>query len=419
LLRIFYIFWREYWGNITRRSYLIFTFGFPIFMIATPLIGGIVLAFAIWSALPATDPRPVGIVDQANLFAHAESQPSDPVGIIFYTDTQAATDALANNQIQAYYQIPADYWASGEVLLIYDQAPTEQVDGMVTGWIRAQVRAKAPQELLKRLDRGPNISHHGLTNASTFAQTDMAEPVLVYLVLYFVRLAGAFTASYMFDSIAGEANDRTLEIMITSVSPFQFVTGKLLGLLAVGLTQIGMWGGAILLVAVGGSWLLGVDLLGFLLSWEHLGLMISVLLATYLMDQILAAALGLLRVSGGAGNVLFNTINAVVGISLIYAAYFVPRNPDSVLAVAASLFPLTAPLVMLIRVVVSEVPAWQIAASMILLWGTNLLGLFWLRRLLKANLVAGSTGFELRHWLKARFVDLKAAVQLKVSGMSF
>ena len=195
--------------------------------------------------------------------------------------------------------------------------------------------------------------------------------------------------------------------MITSVSPFQFVTGKLLGLLAVGLTQIGMWGGAVLVFALGGSFLMGVDFLGFLSSWEHLGLMVNVLLATYLMDQILAAAMGLLRVSGGAGNLLFSTINSVVGISLIYAAYFVPRNPDSPLAVAASLRPLTAPLVLLIRVVVSDVPTWQIILSLALLWGTNLWGLFWLRQLLKANLVANSTSFKFRDWVKQWLAGLR------------
>ncbi|MFN8455639.1 MAG: hypothetical protein U0401_13395 [Anaerolineae bacterium] len=53
-----------------------------------------------------------------------------------------------------------------------------------------------------------------------------------------------------------------------------------------------------------------------------------------------------------------------------------PRNPNSLLAVAASLFPLTAPLVLLVRVVVSEVPAWQVMLSQILLWGSSLALLF-------------------------------------------
>ena len=278
---------------------------------------------------------------------------------------------------------------------------------MVSHWIESQVQAKVPVHILARIEAGPDIAHHGLVvESEAYTEADFIEPVLVYLVIYFVRLAGSFTASYMFDSIASESEERTLEIMVTTVSPLQFVIGKLFGLLAVGVTQIGMWVGAILVIAIGASRLLNLDLLASLLAWEHLGLMLSVLLATYLLDQILAAAMGLLRVSGGAGNLLFSTINTVVGISLIYAAYFVPRNPDTPLAIIASLVPLTAPLVLLIRVVVSHVPLWQIILSQAFLWGSCLAGIFWLRRLLKTNLLNDRQPFRLRNYLKNRLVNV-------------
>jgi ABC-2 type transport system permease protein len=82
----------------------------------------------------------------------------------------------------------------------------------------------------------------------------------------------------------------------------------------------------------------------------------------------------------------------------------VPANPHTPIAIATSLFPLTAPLVLLVRVVVSEVPAWQISLSQALLWGSSLAGVFWLRRLLRANLVASTTPFSLRAWLKQKVV---------------
>ncbi|MFN8455638.1 MAG: ABC transporter permease [Anaerolineae bacterium] len=127
-------------------------------------------------------------------------------------------------------------------------------------------------------------------------------------LIYFMRLGGSFTAEYMFGSIVSEASDRTLEIVLSSVSPLQFLLGKLLGLLAVGLTQLGLWGGVVLALSLGTSALLGFDLTGFLLTWEHLGLMLSVLLGAYLLDQMLAAALGLLKVSGGAGSLFYSSL---------------------------------------------------------------------------------------------------------------
>lgn len=406
MTRIGRIFWHEYWGHITRRSYLLFTFGFPVFFMTVPLAGGVILYLAIRAAMPPTDPRPIGLIDQPGILADAPA-PSNPVSVERFASSQTAAAALARGQIQAYYDIQPDYWETGEVVSTYEVAPSEAVDRMVTDWLRGHIRAQAPPLLLARLDAGADIFHRDLAGRRGYALDGMTQMVIVYLLIYFVRLGGSFTAEYMFGSIASEAWDRTLEILLTSVSPLQFLLGKLLGLLAVGLTQLTLWGGAVLALSLGTSALLGLDLTGFLLTWEHLGLLVSMLLAAYVLDQMLAAGLGLVRVSGGAGSMLFSTINAIVGLGLLYATYFVPRNPHTLLAVAASLFPLTAPVVLLVRVVVTEVPAWQVTLSQILLWGSSVTSLIWLRRLLQTNLVAHSTPFSLHPWLKQKFARSK------------
>lgn len=400
MTRIGRIFWREYWFHLTRRSYLLLTIGFPLFMLSAPIAGGIVLLLAIRAAMPPTDPRPIGLIDQPGILAEATTTPDQPVAVRRFANSEEAAAALASGDIQAYYDIQPDYWQTGQVVVTYQTAPSEDVDGMLSQWLRTQIRSRASPEILARLSSGSTIIHRDLAGVRGYSLNNMTEVVIVFLLIYFMRLGGSFTAEYMFGSIAGEASDRTLEILLTSVSPLQFLLGKLLGLLAVGLTQLGLWAGVALVLSLGTGALFGLDLTGFLLNWEHLGLLISVLLAAYVLDQVLAAALGLLRVSGGAGSLLYSSVGYITGIGLIYAAYFVPRNPHTLLAVFTSLFPPTAPLVLLVRVVVSEVPAWQIALSQLLLWSSSVLCFFWLSRLLRANLVANTTPFELRGWLK-------------------
>ena len=131
------------------------------------------------------------------------------------------------------------------------------------------------------------------------------------------------------------------------------------------------------------------------------------LLGAYVLDQILAASAGMMRVSGGAGPQLFNMFNWATGLGLVYAAYFVPRNPDTGLAIAASLFPLTSPIVLLVRVVASEVPIWQQLFSQLCLWLTIIAGLFWLRQLLRRNLVANPPRFNSWHWLKRQWQQVR------------
>ncbi|MCB0213034.1 MAG: ABC transporter permease [Anaerolineae bacterium] len=407
-MRILHIFWREYWGNITRPSYLLFTFGFPLFIVALPLGGGLALALALRSALPPTDPRPVGLVDQAHVVDNASTPPHDPVEVLLFDDVDTAKQALSQETIQAYYHIPVDYWETGQVIIAYQVAPTPPIDSMIGHWIEDQIKAKAPARILARVGTGPSITHQGLAGDSPrFDDMSMIAPIVVFVVIYMSRLISTFTASYMFDSITNEAEDRTLEILITTVTPFQFVLGKFFGLLAVGLTQIGMWFGAAAAIVFGVGYVWGIDVISPVLTWPYLSLVISVLAATYLIDQILAAALGLKRISSGSGHLLFNTINMVLTIALLYAMYFVPRHPDAPVAVAASLFPLTASVFLLLRVVISEVPIWQIVLSQCLLWASVVVGMFWLRELLQANLVANARPTTWQAIFNDRWRDLK------------
>jgi len=403
--RIWHVLWREFWGHITRRSYLIFTFGFPAFIIIIPMLGGLTLALMVASAIPPTDPRPVGLVDQAGLTDGAPDAPDHTVEIRLYSSLETAEAALAEGEIQAYYHLPPDYWQTGQVKIIYRQPPTGEIDSAVGGWLGQQVRSRAPPDVLAQLNREARITHQNARGESVFDLEDLLAAALVFGLAYFVQLGGSFTANYMFDSVASESWDRTIEIVLTSISPMQFLVGKVIGLLGVGLSQLLAWllvGGTIILW---GSARLGFDLAGIIFGWDYFGLIVSVLLATYVTNQLLAAAIGLLHMNSGSGPLFFNTLNWVSGIGFLYATILVPRNPNTPLAIVASMLPVAAPIVLLVRLVVSEVPAWQLVIGQVIMWGVNIASLFWLRHLLKTNLVAYAPRFKLWPWLRRRLAN--------------
>jgi ABC-2 type transport system permease protein len=398
--RIWLIFWHTYWGNIARRGYLLFTFGLPLFLVAVPTLVVFVASLVVRSVIPPTSPLPVGVVDESAVFADPASYNNDPVAMIAYTSTTDAAIALSDGDIQAYYHIPPSYWQTGEVVLTYAVAPSQEVRDMFDRWVRLQIRERVPEHILDRYYAPNRISHQSLTSQESFTEENMVEWVLVFVLVYLVRSAGLFTSGYMYDSIASESRQRTIEIILTSVSSLQFIVGKFSGLLLVGLTQLTIWGSGLFLAAVVGTAVFNINLIEILTTWEHLPLVISMLLGAYILDQIIAAAAGMMRVSGGAGPQLFNTFSLATGLALVYAAYFLPRSPDTPLAVATSLIPLTSPIVLLVRIVASEVPSWQIILSQILLWGSSILGLWGLRYLLRMNMVSYAARFEMRRWLK-------------------
>lgn len=399
--RIWLLFWQTYGGNVTRPGYLIFTFGLPLFIITIPVVISLIGFLVIRAALPEVDPRPVGLVDETGWFK--AELPEGVVPVERFVDPAGAEQALTTGDIQAYYHISDSYWETGEVNLIYAVAPVTEIDGMIEWWLTIQLRATVPQPILVRYDNGSEITHLGLEEtAETFSQQNMAEWLVVFALIYFTRSGSLFTAGYMYDSIASEARNRTIEIILTSLSRLEFLVGKLSALMATGLTQLFIWGGGVMVLVAIVARSQGISVWELATQWEHTALVLVMLFSAFVLDQMMAAAGGMLRVSGGAGPQLFNALSWVAGIALIYAAYFVPRNPHAPVAVATSLFPITAPIVMLVRVVASEVPNWQVWLSLAILWSVNLGWLFVLRHLLQRNLVAYAPRFNLRTWFKLR-----------------
>ena len=401
--RTLLVFWRTYWGGITRGSYLIFTLGLPAFFILVPVLGSVILLWVIRSVVLPTDFRPIGVVDESGFFLSPAGAGMTPVEMLGFDTVLGAASALEAGEIQAYYLIPENYLETGEIRLVYETAPSQEVDQMFESWANGQVRAAVPEAIERRYSAGAYFAHEAAGGEAGFSAADYLKFGGIYVVIYFVQVAGSFTSNYMYGTIASEAHDRTIEILLSSVTPRQFLTGKFFGLLGVGMTQLAVWVFPGLL-AVG--WILsrfGEGYLPYLFPWEHTGLVISTLLGAYVLLQVMAAAAGLLRISGGAGPQLFGVLEWAGGLGIVYATYFLPRNPDTVLAVVGSLFPLTAPLVLLIRLVASEVPVWQIVLSQGLLWGTVVLGLWALGGLLRRNLVSYAPRFKVMAWARRIF----------------
>jgi ABC-2 type transport system permease protein len=175
-------------------------------------------------------------------------------------------------------------------------------------------------------------------------------------------------------AIVEEKTSRIFEVMLAVAKPSDLLAGKLLGVGGVGITQIAIWlaGAAIFMgsqlaasiltgdIAIRFSWMEGIFFpIYFVLGFALFSAIFSGLAATCETSQDLQkfmwVAIIPLYTSMGLLPVMIN-------------------DPNSTWSIAASLFPLTSPYVMISRMGMMEVPLWQVGASVILLmlttWGT-------------------------------------------------
>ncbi|HKF50477.1 MAG TPA: ABC transporter permease [Terracidiphilus sp.] len=168
-------------------------------------------------------------------------------------------------------------------------------------------------------------------------------------------------------SIIQEKTSRIFEVMLAAAKPSDLLAGKLIGVGAVGLTQLAIWFAAG--AAIAGSTLAAAMLSGQLaihFSWVE-----GILFAVYfVLGYLLYASLfaGLAASCETEQELQMYTPLAALPIWLSFALiWLVINDPNSIWSIGASLFPATAPIIMMLRMGSQMPPAWQFAVSIAIL----------------------------------------------------
>jgi ABC-2 type transport system permease protein len=224
-----------------------------------------------------------------------------------------------------------------------------------------------------------------------------------YITAMLIYIMIAIYGQMVMRSVLEEKTSRIMEVVISSVRPFQLLMGKLLAVAAIGLTQLLMWA---LLIAALYLWVLAPILLGSgLPSTPADGLPggPSPAAAQAMSGTITAAlqsfdftVLWLLPVYFLGGFLMFGSLYAALAASAdqesdvqsISWVVFVPlilpimampavvAAPSSGLAVWFSQVPFFSPVIMMLRLASSDVPTWQVVMSLLLLVG-GIIGMLW------------------------------------------
>ncbi len=364
----------EFLKTIRRKEFLFMTFIFPLFLAGVAIIPSLLA-----SNTPAEDQR-VGYIDMTGSFDFPESLTNEGFSVgpldvetstitfIKYEESSEAGEDMQSGKISSYLIVPADFLETGVIELYTSEkgmsAPGFELSAELSNIaVDSLLKDNVDEAVLERV-KNPinlklyNVGDDGESSEQGIAEilTDFGLPFITAFLLFFSIFS---SSGYLLRGVAEEKENRIMEVLLSSTTPTELLTGKVMGLGAVGLLQIVIW---LSVIVLGSGYALPVKVEPMLLFLALIYFLLGFLFFAGMMAGIGAVTGSLQESQQVAGIFTFAATFPLVFMQLILT------KPDSPLAVFLSLFPFTSSVSMLFRIGASKVPFYQIAASLFILF---------------------------------------------------
>jgi ABC-2 type transport system permease protein len=300
-------------------------------------------------------------------------------------DVTRVKEEVAARRIDGYLTLetipgevePETTWIAGSSINLVGKAQMESA--VRSALIREQLAERGVPEdqvhgLMKEVKLDTKQLKNGAVVASNSERSFLGAYGLIIILYASVLIYGINVAR----SVVEEKTSRIFEVLLSTASADSLMLGKLLGVGAVGLTQMGIWIGLVVFYAgsamAQSQGIHGLASLG--ITNAELGFFAIFFLGGFYLYSALAAALGS-TVSGEQEVQQFSFILISPLVVSVILLPYVLSNPNSTGAIVLSLLPPFTPIIMYMRICAQMPPAWQVWLSVFLL-SASVLGMVWL-----------------------------------------
>lgn len=398
--KILIIIQREFLKRVRTKGFIILTITMPFIMAALVFV-------PLWlSSIENDEQQKVAVIDPTGVYAKALKASKS----FAFSAQPVITEKMRSEDspYDAVVAISGDLVKNNGKVTIYSH---KEIPGNLLDYIQSKLNETVQKQKLEAtgiagldkiiddVQRDVNMktvkwSKEGDEQASSTYVAIIVGGIFTLLIYIFVITYGGM----VMQSVIEEKTNRIMELLVSSVKPFQLMMGKIIGVMLVGIAQMALWGVMLSIIMTVASVGFGVsqaqsiaagqpmpsptmnmsqdtqELLTAIvnLPYAEIGLMFIIMfVGGYLLYSSFFAA------TGASINEQEDANQFVVPITMItlfglYAAMYSIENTDGPLAFWASLFPLTSPIVMMIRIPFG-VPLWQELLSIALLYASAFL----------------------------------------------
>lgn len=403
---------REYLHRVSKKSFILLTF-------LTPFLFAALVFVPLWlSSIKSDTVKKVAVIDATGLYAPL-FEDTDSYHFVKSDQTLENYKQSGDKEIFAFLNITGNLLQNPGDATIYSekQIPEDlrrMIDNTLSKYLENEKLASFNIPNLKEIIKESQINFKvntikwgddGSENRSSAPIASIVGMIFTFIVYMFIIMYG----NMVMQSVSEEKTNRIVEVMISSVKPFNLMMGKIVGIGFVGLTQVFMWAilttvllGISQFVFFGGSPEVIAESAMATQGMAGSG-MISAVNAEptskimEIMNTINFAEIGFFFILYFIGGyLLYGAIFAAIGSAVdtqedtqqfmapivtfmafaLYAGIYSMQNPDGPLAFWCSMIPFTSPIVMMVRLPF-EIPLWEKLLSIAILY-ISAIAIVWL-----------------------------------------
>lgn len=357
------IFRHEFLHTIRKKGFIIMTLIVPVL----GLLGiGVFHLVSTVSVPPVAETTTIGYVDEAGGFDQYTTQGN--IELAGFDTTDDATAALIKGNVSEYFVIPPDYRSTG-VINRYTLARELETPPTITTAIKDfltsnMLAGEVPPETVELIESPLHLVTTRLTETGEVAteQGGYGNVIIPGIFSLLLALSLLLSSTYLIQGLGDEKESRLIEVLLSSVSARQLLIGKVLGLGATGLVQVAVWLASLPLLlnlassAFGGFF----DTIQLPTNFIVLGIVYFIL--GYSLFAALSAGVGAISPSAREGQQLGMIYTLLLFVPLWFSS-FLFIFPDSPLWKVLTIFPVTAPIAVMLRLGATSIAAWELAVS--------------------------------------------------------
>lgn len=385
----------EFLKRVKTRWFVFTTLLGPIVLVAFFTVIGFVSATAIEGG-----EQSILVLDETGRLA---SSLSDPDGKMTFEITNAPEDSLRarvlRGEADGYLFLPAAV-ITGDASARYYSTEGGGVSSFnfdLRSIIRNTVRTArledqdVPPEVFEIINAGVGLDTIKLSDEGEEQGSSAAYAIVGGIMGFLIYITMLVYGSVVMQGVIQEKMNRVVEIIISSVKPFELLMGKVLGIGAMGLVQMSFWA-----ILIAGGTMFSGAIVSFFVDTASLNLpdtasqaqvleavgfnipdlgpevfvfFVIYFLLGYLLFATLFAGIGSAVEQQQDAQSLMLPVMMPIIISIVFLQAVI-EAPNSTLSLVLSLFPFTSPIPMVVRIAMIDVPWWQIGLSLSLLAGT-------------------------------------------------